>query len=309
MSEQASADPDHARGGAVTRSEVTSQPHVWRRALGMVPAVAGLLTRPSERLLLVGCGTSAFVARALAALREDAGLGETHWAYASEMPVGRRYDKVVAITRSGTTTEVLEALATLTEGTRRSAICATAGTPVADCVDELLLLDFADERSVVQTRFPTTTLLLARAAFGQQVQHLPDRAEEVLREPTPLRDHHRQFVFLARGWALGLAEEAALKTRESAQAWAEAYPTLDYRHGPVAVAGPDSLVWVFGQAPEGLTDEIGATGATVVHTGDDPLVDLVAVHALALALAEMRGLDPDRPRRLTRSVILTDPAA
>ncbi len=309
MSEQATADPDHPRAGALTRSEVTSQPQVWRLALDLAATAADLLAAPSERLLLIGCGTSAFVARAVAALREDAGLGETHWAYASEMPVGRHYDRVVAITRSGTTTEVLEALATLAEGTRRSAICATAGTPVAACVDDQLLLDFADERSVVQTRFPTTTVLLARAAFGEQVHRLPDRAEAVLAAPSPLREHHRQFVFLARGWALGLAEEAALKTRESAQAWAEAYPTLDYRHGPVAVAGPNTLVWIFGAAPEGLTQEIGATGATVVHTGEDALVDLVAVHCLALTLAAARDLDPDRPRRLTRSVILADPSA
>ena len=47
-----------------------------------------------------------FVPVSDADLREAAGAGETHWAYASELPRGRSYDRVIALTRSGTTTEV-----------------------------------------------------------------------------------------------------------------------------------------------------------------------------------------------------------
>ncbi len=295
----------HARPGGLTDAEVRSQPTVWRRSLDLVRQARAQLVAPGEKVLLIGCGTSAFVARALADLREAAGMGETHWAYASEMPRGRSYDRVVALTRSGTTTEVLAALAALPAGTQRVGVCAAAGMPVESLVDDTLLLDFADEASVVQTRFPTTTLALFRAALGEDVEPLITAGTAALQAPLPADPAgFDQFVFLGRGWAIGLAEEAALKTRESAQAWAEAYPALDYRHGPISIASPRSLVWILGEAPAGLVEEVAATGATVVSTGADPLIDLVTVHRLALALAASKGLDPDRPHNLQRSVVL-----
>ena len=79
---------------------------------------------------------------------------------------------------------------------------------------------------------------------------------------------------------------------------------LDYRHGPLAVAHPGSLVWLFSPGDESLADDIRVTGATVVEPADDPLIELVQAQRLAVAAAERRGLDPDAPRHLTRSIIL-----
>src|SRR5262245_10007126 len=118
----------------VTTQEIDSQPTLWRRALGdpgLVGAARNLLVAPGERVLAAGCGTSWFVAQAYAALRERAGLGETDAACASEVTAGRRYDRFVAFTRSGTTTEVLDAITAQAPGTRRVAVSAVAATPVA----------------------------------------------------------------------------------------------------------------------------------------------------------------------------------
>ncbi len=290
-----------------TRSEIESQPEVWERALLEVPAATTLLSHPGARVLAIGCGTSAFVASSYARLREAAGLGETDAAYGSELPSGhRRYDAVVAITRSGTTTEVLDALVSLPAGTRRVVVTGVAESPCVALADEVLLLDFADEESVVQTRFPTTFLLLARAAVGQDVASLPGRARALLTgpvfQPRPDVDH---FVFLGRDWVYGLAQEAALKVRETAQAWSESYPALDYRHGPIAVATERSLVWLMGPSDATLPADVAATGATVVTAAaGDPLLELVAVQLMAVALAARLGLDPDVPRNLTRSIVL-----
>jgi fructoselysine-6-P-deglycase FrlB-like protein len=49
---------------------------------------------------------------------------------------------------------------------------------------------------------------------------------------------------------------------------------------------------------------VRATGATVLHPDPEPLASLVLAHRLAIALAHARGLDPDNPRNLTRSVVL-----
>jgi glucosamine--fructose-6-phosphate aminotransferase (isomerizing) len=240
-------------------------------------------------------------------LRERAGLGETDAVCASEYVPRRRYDRVVAITRSGTSTEVLDALRQVPEGTHRVAVTAVAGEPVDTLAETRLLLDFADERSVVQTRFPTTVLALARAAFGEDLSHLAADGRAALAAPLPADpaaiDH---LVFLGTGWTVGLAHEAALKVREAAQAYSESYPAMDFRHGPVAVAGARSLVFSFGAVPLGL-DEVGRTaGATTYRDDRDPLAQLVLAQRFAMALAAHRGLDPDRPRLLTRSVVLTD---
>jgi fructoselysine-6-P-deglycase FrlB-like protein len=85
--------------------------------------------------------------------------------------------------------------------------------------------------------------------------------------------------------------------------WTEAYPAMEYRHGPVSVTGENSVVWLFGPPPDGLAAEIAAAGGTGWF-GGDPLAELVRVQMLAVGLARARGLDPDRPRNLTRSVIL-----
>lgn len=292
-----------------TESEIASQPETWARALGLRGAATRALAAPGEKMLVIGCGTSEFVADAVAELREAAGLGETHAAYASELPVGRSYDRVVAITRSGTTTEVLQALERYRGSAHRVVVTGVAGGPAGAAADEVLLLDFADERSVVQTRFPTTLLLLARAAFGADVAALPQQCALLLQAPLPVDvatvDH---FVYLGRGWTRGLAAEAALKIREAAQAWSESYPALDYRHGPLSVAGPRSMVWIFGPPPAGLVEDVAKTGAQVVHSELDPLLQLVAAQQVAVALAGLRGLDPDHPRHLTRSVILQSSA-
>jgi len=86
--------------------------------------------------------------------------------------------------------------------------------------------------------------------------------------------------------------------------WTEAYPAMEYRHGPVAVTGPGSVVWLLGPAPDGLAAEVAAAGGLAWEGRQDPMAELVLVQRLAAALGRARGLDPDRPRNLTRSVIL-----
>ncbi len=288
----------------ITETEVASQPDRWRTAAQRTaPELAPVLTTPGP-LAVVGCGTSWFVAQTIAALREAAGFGPTDAYTATEARLGRGYPELLVLSRSGTTTEVGQLLATRPAGTRATAVVAVAGTPVAMAADAVVTLDYADERSVVQTRFATSVVAAARAALGEDVEALARSAEAVLVAPPPPVLGARQTVFLGSGWSVGLAHEAALKLREAALAWSESYPAMEYRHGPVALAEPGTAVWVLGPSPEGLVAQIRATGATVVDDPLDPLVDLVRVHRVALARASRMGIDPDHPRNLTRSVVL-----
>jgi fructoselysine-6-P-deglycase FrlB-like protein len=263
------------------------------------------LPAPGERVAVAGCGTSWFIAQSYAAAREDSGHGETDAFAASEMPRGRRYDRLLVLSRSGTTTEVLHLLDRVRGAVPTIVITADAQGPVAQAADEVIDLGFADEESVVQTRFATSELALLRAHLGHDLAPAADAAQRVLGESLPPQLlAARQFTFLGSGWTYGLANEAALKLREAAGLWTEAYPAMEYRHGPAAVTGAHSVVWLFGAAPDGLAGEIAAAGGTA-WTGDaDPMASLVRAQRVAVAAAGARGLDPDHPRNLTRSVVL-----
>ncbi|MFF2652595.1 SIS domain-containing protein [Streptomyces sp. NPDC058045] len=286
-------------------NELSSQPECWERAAHLAEAHGAALPQPGERVAVVGCGTSLFMAQSVAALREQSGQGETDAFAASEFPDGRRYDRVLALTRSGTTTEVLALLAAQRGHARTTAVTADPETPVMSAADDVIVLDFADERSVVQTRFATTGLTLLRAHLGLHDGSVVADARTALAEPLPEGlVGRRQFTFLGRGWTVGLAQEAALKMREAALAWTEAYPAMEYRHGPISISTDTTATWMFGPAPEGLEQQVRDTGAQWVAGELDPLAELVRAQRLAVAVAAARGLDPDRPRHLTRSVIL-----
>ena len=285
--------------------EVASQPACWRRAAGLAGQRAGVLPLPGERVAVVGCGTSWFVAAAYAALREGSGAGETDAFAASEAPTERAYDRVLAISRSGTTSEVLDLLGRLRGRVPTVAVTADPSTPVMAAADEVVVLDFADEQSVVQTRFATSTLALLRASLGQDLAPVVADAERALASvPGPALAAAEQTTFLGRGWTVGLAHEAALKLRESCQAWTESYPAMEYRHGPISIAAPGRVVWSLGEVPPGLRKEVEDAGATFEHGELDPMAELVRVHRLCEVRAVELGLDPDRPRNLTRSVVL-----
>jgi fructoselysine-6-P-deglycase FrlB-like protein len=286
-------------------AEIASQPDCWRRAAAVVDEHVAALPWPGERVAVAGCGTSYFAAMTYAALREQAGLGTTDAFPASEFPTGRVYDRVVVISRSGTTTEILELLEQLRGRVPTVALTASADAPIGTAADVTIELDFADEQAVVQTRFATTVLALLRASLGHDIEALAADGERALAAPLDGLGDADQVTFLGRGWTIGLAHEAALKLREAAGAWAESYPAMEYRHGPISIAEPGRMVWMFGEPPNGLADDIERTGATFVHSdGTDPVAHLLLAQRLAVALAVRRGLDPDRPRNLARSVII-----
>jgi fructoselysine-6-P-deglycase FrlB-like protein len=287
-------------------AETASQPACWLQAPRVAAENAAVLPQPEERVAVVGCGTSWFMAEAYASLREAAGQGETDAFAASEMPARRRYDRILAITRSGTTSEILRLLARYRSGPTTVVITGDTAAPVAKAASAVIGLDFAHERSVVQTVFATTALAVLRAHLGERVEPLAVAAQAAISENIPSSLlAAEQYTFLGQGWTNGLAREAALKMRESCQAWTESYPAMEYRHGPISIAAPGRVVWFFGTPPVGLAGEVERTGATLINNTGDPMVDLVRVHRLAAVVAEGRGLDPDRPRHLTRSVVLS----
>jgi glucosamine--fructose-6-phosphate aminotransferase (isomerizing) len=144
------------------------------------------------------------------------------------------------------------------------------------------------------------------------------------------------FVFLGQGVHYWLAQEAALKVTEMSSSYAQAYHSLEFRHGPRSIAGPDTLItfYVSDAAAEAETvlvrelKELRAATCVVVNRASaelkkhsDLLVELgldgpefaryavsaIPAHLLGTAVGLRKGLNPDAPKNLTRAVVLAAP--
>jgi fructoselysine-6-P-deglycase FrlB-like protein len=305
-------------GTTKTEQDIRSQPACWRAALALAERasrrIAPFLEGPLD---LIGCGTSYYMAIAAASYREEM-MGRAARACPASEFVPHDGHQVVAITRSGTTTEVLDALrAAQTAGVPSLVLTCVGDSPARELATEALVLDFADEISVVQTRSATSNLLLLRAAMDRDAVRstsaaLPDLLEAALPSYQPVEaTRFTHFVYLGSGWSYGVACEAALKLKEASLSITEAYHTMEYRHGPISLAGPQTLVTIFGaDEPSGrdsaarVAADVRATGATARLLAEDPLLGLARVQLEAVAIAAARAINPDEPRNLTRSIIL-----
>ena len=287
-------------------AELATQPDDWSTARDLAREHAALLPQPGERVAFLGCGSSLYVSHSIAATREAAGLGETDAWPAGDPVLDRPYDRVVAITRSGTTTEILQALERYDGRSPVTVITADPDSPAAQ-LGEVCSLAFADEQSVVQSRTATTAIALLRWHLGHDLTEASVQARDVLALDDdwfgPVRAAE-QISFVGQGPAFGIAEEAALKLKESTQSWTDSWQQTEYRHGPISLAAPGRAVWAFGPLVPHFARDVEATGATFVHSGLDPLAELVKVHRLCVLRAADRKIDPDQPRNLTRSIIL-----
>ena len=321
--------------GSATSAEIVSQPRHWSRAVEAGVAATALqqrLTRGST--LYIGCGSTAHLARALAFAHRQS-LPTFAWAEAaSEVwlasdPQSPRADTVVAISRSGETTETLEACRRASGlGSTLMAVTASPHSPLSDVCTESVIVDFASEESVVQTRSFTSMLLAGLAAqltaAGRDAvavfAGIGEMGEEVINAAPPvteqLADLSLESVFvLGSGLNAQLAPEAALKIKEMSATFAEGFPVLDFRHGPISLADRRTAALVLCGASVvhelAVAADIEACGARVFTVGPDPRCSIdtprgasqlsTAVACLVVAqLAGLRrglakGLDPDAP--------------
>ena len=326
----------HQRGsGAATSAEIASQPSLWPRAVNAGVSATALqqeLTRGPT--LYIGCGSTAHLARTLAFAHRQR-LPTFAWAEtASEVwlspdPRSLRARTVVAISRSGETTETIEACRRAGGlGSTLMAVTANSNSPLNEVCTESVAVDFASEESVVQTRSFTSMLLATLAAqltaagrdattafagVGETGAAAINAAPPVTEQ---LADLSLESVFvLGSGLNGQLAPEAALKIKEMSATFAEGFPVLDFRHGPISLADQRTaaLVLCGASLPHELAvaADIEACGARVFTVGPDPRCSIetsrgaseasTAVACLVVAqLAGLRrglakGLNPDAP--------------
>ncbi len=301
--------------GSLTERDIRSTPAILAQTAARVAEQREMLTPLlAGPLVFLGCGSSHCVGLAGASLYEVQRRVPAQAVLPSDYQP--RPDWLhVAISRTGQTTELVTALRQAKRaGARVLLLDGTEGSPAAAYADVRLPLEFAPEEGIIQTRFVSAALfalrlLVADAAERQTLSDLPQRLAHVLTtfDPSPPTLAAR-LVFLGRGWRNGLARAAAVHLQETALVVPEAHQTLDYRHGPLAAADEQTLVWCFDPPEEAesraVLEAVRRTGARVHCTPDDPLIALAQAQHLAVGIARARGVDPDAPRHLSRAIIL-----
>jgi glucosamine--fructose-6-phosphate aminotransferase (isomerizing) len=353
-----------ATPGAHTHAEILSQPACWKeclQALDEKDQLGQVYRRCPTRSdwLFVGCGTSYYIALTAAAswtkltgLRARAVPASDLLLFPGLILSGPEPCQPVLISRSGHTSEILKAAEylELKENIRTLAVSCATHQPLEEISTATLYLLPADEQSTVMTRSFTSMLLGLQAlgaVYGQQtgfaeaLRRLPDQGQKVL-DPLPSRMQEytqahgfADYAFLAQGPLFGVANEAMLKVKEMSCSYAQAFHTLEFRHGPKAIVSADTLITFllsetgFEAESEVLQEvkDLGGTTLVVTNVADgavrraaDFLVELnldvpeyarLAAYALPGQLLGYftglkKGFDPDRPRNLSRVVILND---
>ncbi len=293
--------------------------------------------RLPREVVYTGCGSSHFLSQPLAmATTRLGGRGLSvpcsELLYAREnYPIGKP-ELLVAISRSGETTEAINALESL--DVPRFGITAYEST-LSRKADYSLIVPAGEESVVMTHSFPAfyfAYLQLLMRSFGNETydaELVSELTREVLRSEDYIKEivdgfDFRNVIFLGSGILYPVALEAMLKMKEMAIFWSEAYPTFEVRHGFKSIADDGTLVVLLVENPLDwhgkLTEEFQSQGARVLtvggkDTGADYFIEVPeltppgnlvlytpVIQLLAYHKAVKRGLNPDSPRFLSKVV-------
>lgn len=259
-----------AERGSFTFAEITSQPTIWREAIAsfhqQATALQALWNKGHfDAVLFTGCGSTYYLAHTSAALFQQL-TGIPARAYpASEIVlfsdlVLRPYSNflLVTISRSGETTETIEAVRVYRQRGGSSVITITCGSTstLAKQADLVFAIDQAQETSLAQTRSFASMLIVTQAMAASiagganldQLEMLPNIATRLLREYHDLArqlgedKQIERFFFLGSGALYGIANEGMLKMKEMSLSYSEAFHMLEFRHGPMSMVNDHALI-------------------------------------------------------------------
>lgn len=292
-----------AGAGSFTYQEIMSQPMIWSEAVKIfqtnMDALKDLYGKGKiDTILFTGCGSTYYLALSGAALVQHV-AGITAQPYpASEIALlphrvfvpDKKY-LLIAVSRSGETTETLAAVRSFREHTSNPVVAVTCASKsaLATSADLTFAVDAAQETSVAQTRSFNSMLLIVQAVAAALANIAELDALELLpsRVAALLQDYHtlvrqlgenpqiERFFFLGSGSLHGIANEAMLKMKEMSLSYSEAFHFLEFRHGPMSMVNDRTLIIGF------LSDEAVQQELSVLH-------DMHRRGAAILALSEVQ---------------------
>ncbi|MCD7032978.1 SIS domain-containing protein [Metabacillus sp. GX 13764] len=249
----------------------------------------------SEHYVFTGCGTSFYIAhsaakffQSLTGVTADAVPASELLLYPENILPENKNTKVIAISRSGTTTEVAEAVNSLAERINVSVLAVTCNeqSPMIAAAHESIVLSHIEEKSVVMTGSFTCMLYAlqlyaaklanSKEALLQLEQAAADMAEMV-REAEAVKSlaenkSIEKVIFLGCGAFQGAAKEACLKLKEMTQTFCESYSTLEFRHGPISITDDRTAIVILGsrkteKLDRALLEDVKKHGAYTVYIG------------------------------------------
>ncbi len=219
-------------------------------------------------LLFIGCGSTYYLSLTAAAVARSLGLVATGlpsselWGEPDSLrglAAAPAQTVLVAVSRSGETSETLHAVELFRRQGGRAVVCVTCApaSRLAAASDLVLAIPDAQEQSMAQTRSFTSMLVVCRmlvaaivgdGALAQRMTDLPALGRRVINENhawaerTATNLSIQRFYFLGSGLCHGLAQECMLKMKEMSLSYSEAYHVLEFRHGPKSMLDGSSLV-------------------------------------------------------------------
>jgi glutamine---fructose-6-phosphate transaminase (isomerizing) len=286
-----------ARPGAHTLAEILSQPAIWTETESQLAASGTLQTladtfSPRSPWLFIGCGSSYYLSRLIAAIWTKyfhipaTGVPASELLFAPEETLRRIGPaQVVLMSRSGETTEVLRAAELLQSQKTLQTLAVTCNTQskLHSLCTHTFTLPWADEKSTVMTRSFTSILLAFQRlglkftgdnALSSALNQLPQKGQAWLDtnaqkiQEFAAKRKVADYVFLAQGVHYWLAQEAGLKVTEMSSSYAQVYHSLEFRHGPRSIAGPHAMITIYisdeaAEAETVLAGELRALGSPV----------------------------------------------
>jgi glucosamine--fructose-6-phosphate aminotransferase (isomerizing) len=216
------------------------------------------------------------------------------------------------------------------------ALCNSPASPLAQMAHHTIPLNAGPETSVAATKSYIASLgaivhLVACWTSDQSLinslMHAPEQLEQAWQldwsAAVPILQRANNLFVVGRGYGLGVAQEAALKFKETCGLHAEAFSAAEVKHGPMALVGRGFPVLMLSQNDESrsgiekLAADFVGRGADVLLAGPqladsiplptisshaviEPLLMVQSFYRMIASLAPARGFDPDRPPHLNK---------
>ena len=315
---------------SLTETVIRRQFPYWQAALRQsLPQVQ------ARCVVMTGCGTSYYLAQALACAFNAGGQAAiavpgAEWARRPGCYLTDMTDVlVIGLSRSGTTSETVQAItASRACGWRTLAISCEPGSPILDAAHSAICLPTDPDEGIVMSVSASLMLLAGLRLAGIS---LPDgvlsAASAALAAVDagagallPGRSH---FVYLGAGLNYGIATEGCLKLQEMSLSYSQSFHPMEYRHGPVSLIDERSLVVMLysgdtAREEAALVAELQVKGARVIGLNgpgdlriDTALTDaanalacLPCLQLLGEKVALSKGINSETPRHLTKVVVL-----
>jgi glutamine---fructose-6-phosphate transaminase (isomerizing) len=325
--------------GALMAAEIAEQPAILARLLseasGEIAAVRARIEAFAPRFVVLAArGTSdhaALYAKYLVEVGRQlpAGLASPSTLTLYGARPDLRQVLFVGISQSGSSPDLVGSLQAARDcGALTIAVTNNSASVLARAAEHHVDILAGPERAVAATKSYTAQLLaLYLLLIGGDASTVPDAAAETLAlqsHPLAAAGRYRyaeRLITTARGFSYATAREGALKVMETSYLPAQAFSGADLLHGPLAMVDPGTPVIAItspgagGAAMAAVVERLHSSGADVLRVGPAdglpvhstglaeellPIVEILPVQQLAWRMALDRGLDPDRPRGLSK---------